>query len=105
MSYALVPGHLKYKKPKHQEGGSQAGPLSPHALAFVISCYYPSMGRPPCCDEKGLKKGPWTLEEDDKLMNYIQKHGHGSWKALPELAGTSTVIHFCISCTQLLPKT
>ncbi|RLN12402.1 transcription factor MYB39-like [Panicum miliaceum] len=45
------------------------------------------MGRPPCCDEKGLKKGPWTPEEDHKLMNYIQKHGHGSWRALPELAG------------------
>ncbi|WVZ81926.1 hypothetical protein U9M48_029251 [Paspalum notatum var. saurae] len=35
----------------------------------------------------GLKKGPWTPEEDQKLMNYIQKHGHGSWRALPELAG------------------
>ncbi|CAN6164558.1 unnamed protein product [Urochloa humidicola] len=45
------------------------------------------MGRSPCCDEKGLKKGPWTPEEDHKLMNYIQKHGHGSWRALPELAG------------------
>ncbi|TKW20478.1 hypothetical protein SEVIR_4G091300v4 [Setaria viridis] len=45
------------------------------------------MGRPPCCVEKGLKKGPWTPEEDHKLMNYIQKNGHGSWRALPELAG------------------
>ncbi|KAL6861278.1 hypothetical protein ACP4OV_016978 [Aristida adscensionis] len=45
------------------------------------------MGRPPCSDENGLKKGPWTPEEDHKLMTYIQKHGHGSWRALPELAG------------------
>ncbi|KAL6606909.1 hypothetical protein ACP70R_042562 [Stipagrostis hirtigluma subsp. patula] len=45
------------------------------------------MGRPPCSDENGLKKGPWTPEEDHKLMSYIQKHGHGSWRALPELAG------------------
>ncbi|XP_027368387.1 transcription factor MYB93-like [Abrus precatorius] len=45
------------------------------------------MGRPPCCDETGLKKGPWTPEEDLKLVNYIQKHGHGSWRALPKLAG------------------
>ncbi|KAK4485933.1 hypothetical protein RD792_008584 [Penstemon davidsonii] len=45
------------------------------------------MGRSPCCDESGLKKGPWTPEEDDKLINYIQKHGHGSWRALPKLAG------------------
>ncbi|XP_038716483.1 transcription factor MYB93-like [Tripterygium wilfordii] len=44
------------------------------------------MGRPPCCDENGLKKGPWTPEEDQKLVQYIQKHGHGSWRALPKLA-------------------
>ncbi|GER26881.1 myb domain protein 93 [Striga asiatica] len=45
------------------------------------------MGRSPCCDESGLKKGPWTPEEDDKLVKHIQKHGHGSWRALPKLAG------------------
>ncbi|KAJ0988416.1 hypothetical protein J5N97_006772 [Dioscorea zingiberensis] len=45
------------------------------------------MGRSPCCDENGLKKGPWTPEEDQKLVDYIQKHGHGSWRALPKLAG------------------
>ncbi|XP_061375315.1 transcription factor MYB92-like [Gastrolobium bilobum] len=45
------------------------------------------MGRSPCCDEIGLKKGPWTPEEDQKLVNYIEKHGHASWRALPKLAG------------------
>ncbi|KAJ1415137.1 SANT/Myb domain [Sesbania bispinosa] len=45
------------------------------------------MGRTPCCDESGLKKGPWTPEEDRILVDYIQKHGHGSWRALPKLAG------------------
>ncbi|KAI4982144.1 hypothetical protein ZWY2020_022636 [Hordeum vulgare] len=45
------------------------------------------MGRPPCSDENGLKKGPWTPEEDQKLTDYIEKHGHGSWRALPKLAG------------------
>ncbi|XP_015897505.4 transcription factor MYB93 [Ziziphus jujuba] len=45
------------------------------------------MGRPPCCDENGLKKGPWTPEEDEKLVDYINRHGHGSWRALPKLAG------------------
>ncbi|KAM7253123.1 hypothetical protein ACFE04_025741 [Oxalis oulophora] len=45
------------------------------------------MGRSPCCDENGLKKGPWTPEEDQKLVDHIQKHGHGSWRALPKLAG------------------
>ncbi|XP_010671094.2 transcription factor MYB53 [Beta vulgaris subsp. vulgaris] len=45
------------------------------------------MGRSPCCDESGLKKGPWTPEEDKQLTDYIQRHGHGSWRALPKLAG------------------
>ncbi|KAA8525860.1 hypothetical protein F0562_007715 [Nyssa sinensis] len=45
------------------------------------------MGRSPCCDDNGLKKGPWTPEEDEKLVDYIQKHGHGSWRALPKRAG------------------
>ncbi|KAL4304596.1 hypothetical protein GQ457_10G029020 [Hibiscus cannabinus] len=35
----------------------------------------------------GLKRGPWTAEEDEILTAYIQKHGHGSWRALPEKAG------------------
>ncbi|KAL4379487.1 hypothetical protein GQ457_02G017030 [Hibiscus cannabinus] len=46
------------------------------------------MGRSPCCDETtGLKKGPWTPEEDQKLVQYIHKNGLGSWRALPKLAG------------------
>lgn len=51
------------------------------------------MGRSPCCDENGLKKGPWTPEEDQRLIDYITKHGHGSWRTLPKLAGKAT-IHF-----------
>ncbi|CAH2055337.1 unnamed protein product [Thlaspi arvense] len=45
------------------------------------------MGRSPCCDKAGLKKGPWTPEEDQKLLAYIEEHGHGSWRSLPEKAG------------------
>ncbi|KAJ0818011.1 putative transcription factor MYB family [Helianthus annuus] len=45
------------------------------------------MGRSPCCDKVGLKKGPWTPDEDQKLMAYIQEHGHGSWRSLPSKAG------------------
>ncbi|KAK2359452.1 hypothetical protein P8452_63665 [Trifolium repens] len=45
------------------------------------------MGRSPCCEKVGLKKGPWTPEEDQKLLSYIEEHGHGSWRALPTKAG------------------
>ncbi|CAL9760867.1 unnamed protein product [Musa acuminata subsp. burmannicoides] len=45
------------------------------------------MGRASCCDKVGVKKGPWTPEEDRKLIDYIQKHGQGSWRTLPKKAG------------------
>ncbi|KAL4384050.1 hypothetical protein GQ457_15G002740 [Hibiscus cannabinus] len=45
------------------------------------------MGRTPCCDKTGLKKGPWTPEEDLKLSNYVQIHGPGNWRTLPKKAG------------------
>ncbi|KAL8152316.1 hypothetical protein V2J09_010076 [Rumex salicifolius] len=45
------------------------------------------MGRSPCCDKNGLKKGPWTPEEDQKLIDYIQTHGSGNWRTLPKNAG------------------
>ncbi|CAM8987620.1 unnamed protein product [Rhodiola kirilowii] len=41
------------------------------------------MGRPPCCDKVGVKKGPWTPEEDIILVSYIQEHGPGNWRAVP----------------------
>lgn len=45
------------------------------------------MGRSPCCEKVGLKKGPWTPDEDQKLLAYIEQYGHGSWRALPAKAG------------------
>ncbi|KAK4357011.1 hypothetical protein RND71_022621 [Anisodus tanguticus] len=45
------------------------------------------MVRAPCCEKMGLKKGPWTPEEDQILISYIQSNGHGNWRALPKLAG------------------
>ncbi|XP_039821806.1 uncharacterized protein LOC120683789 isoform X1 [Panicum virgatum] len=45
------------------------------------------MGRSPCCEKEGLKKGPWTPEEDRKLLAYIEQHGHGCWRSLPAKAG------------------
>ncbi|RAL43623.1 hypothetical protein DM860_017366 [Cuscuta australis] len=45
------------------------------------------MGRQPCCDKTGLKKGPWTAEEDKKLMIFILNNGQCCWRAVPKLAG------------------
>ncbi|MED6208540.1 transcription factor [Stylosanthes scabra] len=45
------------------------------------------MGRTPCCEKVGLKKGKWTEEEDELLTKYIQANGEGSWKSLPKNAG------------------
>ncbi|CAI0560487.1 unnamed protein product [Linum tenue] len=45
------------------------------------------MGRTPCCNVDGLKKGAWTSEEDQKLIAYIQEHGEGGWRTLPQKAG------------------
>ncbi|KAL0904216.1 hypothetical protein M5K25_026296 [Dendrobium thyrsiflorum] len=45
------------------------------------------MVRAPCCEAMGLKKGPWTPEEDHILVSYIRTHGHGNWRALPKQAG------------------
>lgn len=49
------------------------------------------MGRQPCCDKLGVKKGPWTAEEDRKLVNFILTHGQCCWRAVPKLAG----LHRC----------
>ncbi|KAK8718146.1 hypothetical protein V6N13_045391 [Hibiscus sabdariffa] len=45
------------------------------------------MGRAPCCEKVGLKKGRWTSEEDEILTKYIQANGEGSWRSLPKNAG------------------
>ncbi|KAL9682518.1 hypothetical protein QQ045_014319 [Rhodiola kirilowii] len=45
------------------------------------------MTRGPCCQKTGLKKGPWSAEEDEILIAHINNHGHSNWRALPKQAG------------------
>ncbi|KAL3827780.1 hypothetical protein ACJIZ3_016582 [Penstemon smallii] len=45
------------------------------------------MGRAPCCEKVGLKRGRWTEEEDEILRKYIEANGEGSWRSLPKNAG------------------
>ncbi|XP_012482236.1 transcription factor MYB108 [Gossypium raimondii] len=37
--------------------------------------------------EMDLIRGPWTVEEDFKLINYIAIHGEGRWNSLARCAG------------------
>ena len=41
----------------------------------------------PCCGKVGIKRGPWTPEEDELLANYIKNDGEGRWRTLPKQAG------------------
>ncbi|KAL0288079.1 UNVERIFIED_CONTAM: Transcription factor [Sesamum calycinum] len=34
-----------------------------------------------------LRRGPWTVEEDFTLINYIAHHGEGRWNSLARSAG------------------
>ncbi|CAM8900882.1 unnamed protein product [Rhodiola kirilowii] len=45
------------------------------------------MAKTPCCHKTEVKKGPWTPEEDKKLIEYIQKHGLTKWRTLSKNAG------------------
>ncbi|GMH27977.1 hypothetical protein Nepgr_029820 [Nepenthes gracilis] len=45
------------------------------------------MVRAPCCEKTGLRKGPWSPEEDKILTGYIRLYGHSNWRALPKQAG------------------
>lgn len=35
----------------------------------------------------GVRKGPWTPEEDAILMDYVKKHGEGNWNSVQKNSG------------------
>ena len=47
------------------------------------------MGRVhPCCsEEKKVRKGLWSPEEDERLASHIARFGVSCWSSIPELAG------------------
>lgn len=66
------------------------------------------MGRSLFCAKAGIKKGPWTPEEDIILVSYIQKHGPGKWRSIPANTGEMSPSKFSsmgcrISVLFLLP--
>lgn len=44
-------------------------------------------------DEMGVRKGPWTVEEDTILVNYVTVHGEGRWNSVARSAGTYSVLN------------
>ncbi|GMY36403.1 transcription repressor MYB5-like [Fagus crenata] len=45
------------------------------------------MGRRPCCAQEGIIRGAWSAWEDKTLIKYIEIHGKGQWRDLPQKAG------------------
>ncbi|KAF8089631.1 hypothetical protein N665_0501s0043 [Sinapis alba] len=45
------------------------------------------MVRHSCCYKQKLRKGLWSPDEDEKLLNHITNHGHGCWSSVAKLAG------------------
>ncbi|KAG2245253.1 hypothetical protein Bca52824_092914 [Brassica carinata] len=61
------------------------------------------MGRKPCCHKTiGLRRGPWTIEEDHRLMNFILNNGIHCWRIVPKLAGSFLLIAFSVLFGSLL---
>lgn len=44
-------------------------------------------------EEMELRRGPWTLEEDNLLVNYIASHGEGRWNLLARCSGMNLLIY------------
>ncbi|KAL0350945.1 UNVERIFIED_CONTAM: Transcription factor [Sesamum radiatum] len=61
------------------------------------------MGRPPCCDKANVKRGPWTPEEDAKILAYVASHGIGNWTSVPQKAD-GLIIFALISNDNFTPE-
>ncbi|KAI3455576.1 hypothetical protein Pfo_012239, partial [Paulownia fortunei] len=46
-----------------------------------------NMAHHTCCNKQKVKRGLWSPEEDEKLINHISTFGHGCWSTVPRLAG------------------
>ncbi|XP_042421856.1 MYB-like transcription factor EOBII [Zingiber officinale] len=46
-------------------------------------------------EEAEVRKGPWTMEEDLTLVNYISNHGEGVWNNIARSAGLNRTGKSC----------
>ncbi|KAI4307640.1 hypothetical protein L6164_030807 [Bauhinia variegata] len=58
-------------------------------LARQIVCWGPEM------EGSSLRKGAWTVEEDNLLRSCIQKYGEGKWHLVPQRAGLNRCRKSC----------
>lgn len=47
-----------------------------------------------CEKTVAVKKGPWSPEEDEKLVAYIQRYGTWNWSQMPKPAGRKQILKF-----------
>ena len=67
--------------------------FSIYELWWLVLRIWRKNGKDTLFDKKGLKKGPWTAEEDEILCNYVKKNvGHGSWQSLPKMTGFDPLV-------------
>ena len=56
-------------------------------------------------EEMDLRRGPWTVDEDLILINYIAAHGEGQWNSLARSAGidhSESAFYCCILSSTVL---
>nr|GEZ62814.1 transcription factor MYB62-like [Tanacetum cinerariifolium] len=42
-----------------------------------------------------IRRGPWTLDEDNLLICYISSHGEGRWNSLAKFSGLNRTGKSC----------
>ncbi|XP_008791485.2 transcription factor MYB64-like [Phoenix dactylifera] len=76
------------RNPSSSSGpGSSSSLASPVAGSGTIMKQRQKGAPTPCCSKVGLKRGPWTPEEDEVLKKFVRKEGEGRWRTLPKRAG------------------
>lgn len=53
-------------------------------------------------EDVDLRKGPWTVEEDSVLFDYINIHGEGRWNSLAGHAGNLSTCSLKKNITRLI---
>ncbi|KAL5987847.1 hypothetical protein ACLOJK_035603 [Asimina triloba] len=67
-----------------------AGTAADHDHLIILSTKMDSdergeRGHHSCRNKQKVRRGLWSPEEDEKLINYIFAYGHGCWSSVPSL--------------------